>query len=63
MIEAMFELMLYLDLNHRPSSGVKLKLNELWCFTLESQINSYYEIKLKSIMINKLKLKIIKSQM
>ena len=29
MIEVMFEVMLYFGLNHRPSSGVKLKLNEL----------------------------------
>ena len=39
MIEVMFEDMRYLGLNHRPSSGVKWKLNELrGTFTLESQI-------------------------
>ena len=32
-------------LNHRPSSGVKWKLNELrGTFTLESQINTEYEM-------------------
>ena len=33
MIEVMFEVMRYFGLNHRPSSGVKWKLNELRGFT------------------------------
>ena len=44
MIELMFEVMRYFGLNHRPSSGVKWKLNELRGFTLESQINTDYEM-------------------
>ena len=45
MIEMMFEVMRYLGLSHRPSSSVKWKLNELrGTFTLESQINTEYEM-------------------
>ena len=41
----MFEVMLYFGLNHRPSSGVKWKLIKLRVtFTLESQINTEYEM-------------------
>ena len=32
MIEVMFEVMRYFALNHRPSSGVKLKLKELYSY-------------------------------
>ena len=41
----MLEVMGYFGLNHRPSSGVKCKLNELRVtfFTLESQINTECE--------------------
>ena len=43
MIEVMLEVMRYFGLNHRQSSDVKLKLNELRAtFTLESQINTDY---------------------
>ena len=39
MNKVMFEVMRYFGLNHRPSSGVKLKLIKLRVtFTLESQI-------------------------
>ena len=45
MNKVMFEEMRYFGLNHRPSSGVKWKLNELrGTFTLESQINTEYEM-------------------
>ena len=45
MIEMEFEVMRYFGLNHRPSSGVKWKLNEpRGTFTLESQINTDYEM-------------------
>ena len=41
--------MRYFGLNHRPSTGVNWKLNELrGTFTLESQINTDYEIKQSS---------------
>ena len=47
MIDVLFEVMRYFGLNYRLSSGVKLKLNELrGSFTLKSQINSDYEMKL-----------------
>ena len=46
MIEVMFEVLRYFGLSNRPSSGVKLKLKELVVFTLESQINSDFEMKL-----------------
>ena len=45
MNQVMFEVMRYFGLNHRLSSGVKRKLNELRVtFTLESQINTEYEM-------------------
>ena len=45
MNKVMIEVMRYFGLNHRPSSGVKRKLNELRVtFTLESQINTEYEM-------------------
>ena len=46
MNKVMFEVMRYFGLNHRPSSGVKWKLIELRrvTFTLESQINTEYEM-------------------
>ena len=41
MNKVMFEVMRYFGLNHRPSSGVKQKLNELRVtFTLESNIST-----------------------
>ena len=47
MIEVMFEVNRYFDLNYKPSSGVKLKLNELCnSFKLKGQINSDYNMKL-----------------
>ena len=43
MNKVMFEVMRYFGLNHRLSSAVKWKLNELrGIFTLESQINTVY---------------------
>ena len=36
MIEMMFEVMRYFGLNHRPSSGVKLKLKELLSINVNS---------------------------
>ena len=51
MIEIMFEVMRYFNLNSRPSSGVKLKLNKLrGSFTLKSQINSDYDMKLMYVI-------------
>ena len=45
MKKVMFEIMRYFGLNHRPSSGVKWKLIEFrGSFTLESQINTEYEM-------------------
>ena len=45
MNKVMFEVMRYFGLNHRPSPGVKWKLNELReTFTLKSQINIDYEM-------------------
>ena len=45
MNKVMLEEMRYFGLNHWPSSGVKWKLNELpGTFTLESQINTKYEM-------------------
>ena len=45
MNKVMFEVMRNFGLNHKPSSGMKWKLNELrGTFTLESQINTDYEM-------------------
>ena len=45
MNKVMFEVMRYFGLNHMPSSSVKWKWNELRrTFTLESQINTEYEM-------------------
>ena len=38
MIERLKEVMRYFGLNHRPSSGVKMKLSEPRDFTLEIKI-------------------------
>ena len=45
MNKEIFEVMRFFGLNHRPSSGVKWKLNKLrGTFTLKSQINTEYEM-------------------
>ena len=50
----MFESMRYFGLDHWPSSGVKMKLNELRDFMLESQFNSVYEMRLELATIREL---------
>ena len=44
MIEVMFDLMRYFGLNHRPSSGVKWKLQELRSYLLNIVCSTEYKI-------------------